>query len=271
MFVEIKNMAGNQIGEVELSNGVFAAPINNALMHQALVRQLANARLGTHKTKGRSEVRGGGHKPWRQKGTGRARQGSRRSPNFVGGGTVFGPQPRKYTKQMPRKMRRAALRSALSVKASSEQLLVLDELSMEAPKTKAMIEILNALDLSGQTVLIVLPEKNENVQRSVNNLLGVKTLQAGYLSIRDLLGYDTILLSKDSVAYIEAWLDIDDAQDTVEAAPSPEFGEVQISSEDMDDVEEESDTDFDADDGDDDSVAVEMSELTEESTEESEE
>lgn len=263
MFVEMKNMAGNQIGEIELSDGVFAAPINNALMHQALVRQLANARLGTHKTKGRSEVRGGGRKPWRQKGTGRARQGSRRSPNFVGGGTVFGPQPRKYTKQMPRKMRRAALRSALSVKASSEQLLVLDELSMEVPKTKAMIEILHVLDLSEQTVLIVLPEKNSNVQRSASNLLGVKTLQAGYLNIRDLLGYDTILLSKDSVAYIEAWLDVADAQPSSEAAP-PEIGVEQTSNDDMDDAVDEMEADVDGSDG---SVATAIDEIPEESEE----
>jgi len=206
MIIPVKDMAGKQVGEIELSDGVFAAPVNKPLMHQALIRQLANARLGTHKTKSRGEVRGGGRKPWRQKGTGRARQGSTRAPNWVGGGTVFGPQPRKYTKAMPKKMSRAALRSALSVKADAGQIVVLDKWQIDAPKTKDMVTALSALGVAGSSVLMVLPEKEMTVQRSANNLSNVKTLLAGYLNIRDLLGYDTVLLSKSAVNYIEEWL-----------------------------------------------------------------
>lgn len=226
MIISMLDMTGKQVGEVNLNDSIFAAPVNESLMHQALLRQLANARLGTHKTKGRSEVRGGGRKPWRQKGTGRARQGSIRAPQWVGGGTVFGPRPRRYTKAMPKKMRRAALRSALSVKASAGQIVVVDELSMETPKTKAMIDALRALGVDESSVLMVVAEKNESVQRSARNLQNdkrykVKTLLAGYLNIRDILGFDTILLSKDAVDHIEAWLAVEnpsvDEEDTGEA------------------------------------------------------
>lgn len=206
MLVSMKNMAGSQIGEVELSDEIFATSINNSLMHQALVRQLANARLGTHKTKGRSEVRGGGRKPWRQKGTGRARQGSTRSPNWVGGGTVFGPTPRKYTKSMPRKMRRSALRSALSAKAAAEQIVVIDQFAMGAPKTKEMAQMLNNLDIGDQSTLIVLAEKDMAVQNSIRNLSQAKAILVGYLNIRDLLGHDAVLIAKDAVEHIEDWL-----------------------------------------------------------------
>ena len=208
MLVQMKNMTGGQAGEIELDDSVFAAPISKPLMHQALVRQLANARLGTHKTKTRKEVRGGGRKPWRQKGTGRARQGSTRSPNWVGGGTVFGPQPRKYTKAMPKKMRRAALRSALSIKAAADEIVVLDDLSMSTPKTRAFVEALDALSMIGQTILILWSERDEVMQRSANNLPEVKTLHAGYLNIRDLLGYDVVVADKGAVAYIEEWLSL---------------------------------------------------------------
>lgn len=206
MLLPIKTIAGETVGEIELNESVFAAPVNTSLMHQTLVRQLANARLGTHKTKTRKEVAGGGRKPWRQKGTGRARQGSTRAPNWVGGGTVFGPQPRKYTKALPKKMQRAALRSALSVKASSEQIIVLDELTMETPRTKDMIAILNNLELAGQRVLLVDSTKNLTVQRSAHNLPNVKTLLSGYINIRDLLGYDIIVLSQEAIMHIEDWL-----------------------------------------------------------------
>lgn len=225
MLVSIKNMTGQQVGEIELNDSIFAAPVNQSLMHQALLRQLSNARLGTHKTKGRSEVRGGGRKPWRQKGTGRARQGSIRAPQWVGGGTVFGPQPRKYTKAMPKKMRRAALRSALSVKAGAGQIVVVDELAMDAPKTKAMIQTLEALGVDSQSVLMVMAESNDSVQRSARNLKNdkrhkVKTLLAGYLNIRDLLGFDTILLSKDAVDHIDQWLAADGNMEEIEAEES---------------------------------------------------
>lgn len=206
MLLPLKDMAGTQLGELEVSDAAFAAPVSNSLMHQALVRQLANARQGNHSTKTRGEVRGGGQKPWRQKGTGRARQGSRRSPNWVGGGTVFGPRPRTYTQSMPRKMRRAALRSALTVKTADEQVVVVDGFNMDSPQTKVMLSALDALGANGQSVLIVLAEKDENIQRSARNLPKVKTLLGDYLNIRDLLGHDMILVSKDAVEQIDLWL-----------------------------------------------------------------
>ncbi len=213
MLLPIKDMAGKQLGELEVSDAVFAAPVNKSLMHQALVRQLANARLGNHSTKTRGQVRGGGRKPWRQKGTGRARSGSTRSPNWVGGGTVFGPTPRSYTQAMPRKMRRSALRSAVSVKAAGEQIVVVDNLDLESPRTKDMKATFNALGNGEQTVLLVLSEKNENVQRSVANLPQIKVLMSGYLNIRDLLGYDLLVFSKDAIQQVEDWLDAPVAED----------------------------------------------------------
>lgn len=246
MLVSIKNMTGQQVGEIELNDSIFAAPVNESLMHQALLRQLSNARLGTHKTKDRSEVRGGGRKPWRQKGTGRARQGSIRAPQWVGGGTVFGPQPRKYTKAMPKKMRRAALRSALSVKASAGQIVVVDEFSVDAPKTKAMIQTLQALEVDSQSVLMILAERNDSVQRSARNLQSdkrhkVKMLLAGYLNIRDLLGFDTILLSKDAVEHIDYWLAIDGSDDEIEEMNGFD-GDAENSSYAGDSVADEQDT-----------------------------
>lgn len=210
MLVPVKNISGQEVGQVDLNDSIFAAPINTALMHQALIRQLANARLGLHKTKTRGEVEGGGRKPWRQKGTGRARQGSTRAPNWVGGGTVFGPTPRKYTKAMPKKMQRAALRSALSAKAGSGQIVVLDRLSLDAPKTKSVTAMLKALGVAEQSVLVVLPERNANVQLSAGNLPNVKTLLSSYLNVRDLLGYDVVLLSNDAVPLIEQWLAVEE-------------------------------------------------------------
>lgn len=209
MLVPVKNMNGQQVGEVELSDAVFAAPINTTVMHQALMRQLSNARLGTHDTKERGEVSGGGKKPWRQKGTGRARQGSTRAPNWVGGGIVFGPTPRKYTKAMPKKMQRLALRSALSVKLASDQIVVIDQVAIDAPKTKSAVKMLSALGVADQSVLLVTPEKNLAVWKSVHNLPQVKLLQFGYLNIRDLLGYDLLLLTREAVDAIELWLGVD--------------------------------------------------------------
>jgi len=208
MLVPVKDMNGKQVGEVELSDAVFAAPINTSAMHQALVRQLSNARLGTHDTKGRSEVRGGGKKPWRQKGTGRARQGSTRAPNWVGVGTVFGPTPRKYVKAMPKKMQRLALRSALSAKVANGQMVVVDKVVIDEPKTKTAAKMLAALGVNEQSVLLVMAEKNVPVWKSVHNLPQVKSLQSGYLNIRDLLGHDMLLLTKDAVDAIEAWLTV---------------------------------------------------------------
>jgi large subunit ribosomal protein L4 len=211
MYLPVKDMTGNQTGQIEVSDEVFGAPVNKQLMHQALVRQLSNARLGTHKTKTRGEVRGGGRKPWKQKGTGRARQGSTRASQWVGGGTAFGPLPRTYVKAMPKKMHRAALRSALSVKAEAGQIVVLDGLNLSVAKTKQAVTMLKALGLNDQNILFVVADKDLNVDRSVRNLPTVKLLQSGYLNVRDLLGYDVLLMAKDAVERVEAWLGTDAA------------------------------------------------------------
>ncbi len=205
MRVPVRNMVGETVGEIDLRDDVFGIEPNLAVMHQAVVRQMANARLGTHDTKTRSEVRGGGAKPWRQKGTGRARQGSIRAPQWKGGGTVFGPQPRSYAQKMNRKMRRLALRSALSAKAAESQVLVMDALELAEPKTKAMAEMLARLNIDS-SALILLPEANANVERSARNLGSVKTLRANCLSVRDLLGYDYIVIPREAVEMIHAQL-----------------------------------------------------------------
>jgi len=201
-------MKGEVLGEVELPDDVFGLPIDaakKALMHQAYLRQLANARLGTHDTKARGEVSGGGRKIWRQKGTGHARQGSIRAPHWRHGGIAFGPHPRSYVQQMPRKMRRLALRSALSAKAAEGQIVVVDDLTMDAPRTKDMTAVLSALQLDS-SVLILLPQRNEMVERSAENLPDVKTLRANYLNVRDILGYDYLLLLKGALEVVEAIL-----------------------------------------------------------------
>ncbi len=213
MNLPVKDMTGKQTGELAVSDAVFGAPVNKPLMHQALVRQLSNARIGTHKTKTRGEVRGGGKKPWKQKGTGRARQGSTRAPQWIGGGTVFGPNPRTYVKAMPKKMHRAALRSALSVKAGAGQIVVLDGLAMPESKTKQAVAMIKALGLNDQNVLLVVAEKDVNVVRSVTNLPQVKLVLSGYLNVRDLLGFDVLLMAKEAVARVETWLGSEVAQD----------------------------------------------------------
>jgi large subunit ribosomal protein L4 len=206
------NTAGKQVSTYELPAVIFEANINRDLMHQALVRQLANARLGTHKVKGRSEVNRTTAKMYRQKGTGRARHGSRKAPIFVGGGVAHGPQPRKYTKHMPRKMRRAALRSALSAKAGLGNIVLVDELVMDEPKTKVMAGVLANL-AGGESALVLLAERNEPIERSARNLADVKTLRANYLNIRDLLGYDKVVMPLAALDVVtdflgqEEWLD----------------------------------------------------------------
>ena len=202
MDIPMYNARGEKIGEVELRPDIFEVPVNVPLMHQALVRQLANVHLGTHKTKSRGEVNRTKAKWYRQKGTGRARHGSRNANLFVGGGVAHGPRPRKYTKKMPRKMRRAALCSALSVKATEDQIVVLDALEMEAPKTKEMLAVLRSLGLD-RRVLILLPERNETVERSARNLPQVKTLRASYLNVRDLLEYDHVLMPLGALQVVE--------------------------------------------------------------------
>ncbi|NPA93308.1 MAG: 50S ribosomal protein L4 [Chloroflexi bacterium] len=212
MKVDVYNMEGQKVREVELPASIFEAPIRPDLMHQAYVRQMANARLGTHSTKTRGEVSGGGRKPWRQKGTGRARQGSIRSPQWVGGGKVHTPKPRKYTLDMPKKMRRAALRSALSVKAAEASIVVVDDLKLDEPKTKAMAQALQQLVGEDTTALILLPESPNRseqydiVARSANNLPYAKTLVANYLNIRDLLGYDKVVMPLAALDVITAFL-----------------------------------------------------------------
>jgi large subunit ribosomal protein L4 len=196
MKVDVLDIAGKKLREVELPSAIFEAPINVDLMHQAYVRQMANARLGTHETKVRGEVAGGGAKPYKQKGTGRARQGSRRAAQWVGGGRIHTPHPRSYEQRMPKKMRQAALRSALSAKAAEAGVIVVDEFSLSETKTRVMVEALN--NLVGQaTALVLLPEKDqayELVMRTANNLADTKVLLAGYLNIRDLFGYDKLVL-----------------------------------------------------------------------------
>jgi large subunit ribosomal protein L4 len=198
-------MEGEEVSSVELPASIFDANVNRGLMHQALVRQLANARQGTHKTKGRSEISKTGAKIYRQKGTGRARHGSRRAPIFVGGGVAHGPRPRSYSKKMTRKMRRAALCSALTVKAKNGDVILLEALEMDAPRTKTMAAVLERL-VEYDTALLLLAERNENVQLSAGNLAGVKTLHASYLNIRDLLGYEKIVLPLAALELINGFL-----------------------------------------------------------------
>ena len=205
MKIDVKDFDGKKVEELELKDDVFGIEPNSAVMHQALVRQQANARLGTHKTKSRGEVRGTTAKWYRQKGTGRARHGDRKAPIFVGGGLAFGPKPRDYSQKMPRKMRRLALRSALSAKAAAEEIVVLDELTLEEPQTVEILDLLDNLEIEG-SVVILLPEHNENVERSVRNMPDVKTLRANYLNIRDLLGHDYLIMLKDSLSVIEGFL-----------------------------------------------------------------
>lgn len=196
MKVDVLNLEGKKLREVELPAAIFEAPINVDLMHQAYVRQMANARLGTHDTKVRGEVAGGGAKPWKQKGTGRARQGSRRAAQWVGGGRIHTPHPRSYEQRMPKKMRQAALRSALSAKAKEAGVVVVDDLTISEPKTKLMSEALNKL-VGDKTALVVLPQKDsayEVAVRTIGNLEEAKVLLAGYLNIRDLFNYDKLVL-----------------------------------------------------------------------------
>lgn len=197
MKVDVFNMDGQKLADqVELPAAIFEATINVDLMHQAFIRQMANARLGTHDTKLRGEVAGGGKKPWKQKGTGRARQGSTRAAQWVGGGRIFTPHPRKYTQRMPLKMRRAALRSALSVKAAEASIVVVDMLTLSEPKTRLMAQALKRL-VGDASALVLIPEKSASydvIIRSTNNIPDAKVLLAGYLNVRDLIGYDKIIL-----------------------------------------------------------------------------
>ncbi|MEJ2751215.1 MAG: 50S ribosomal protein L4 [Candidatus Promineifilaceae bacterium] len=217
MNVPVYNMAGKEVDSIELPASVFEAKINRGLMHQALVRQMANARLGTHKAKGRSEVSRTTAKAYRQKGTGNARHGSRRAPIFVGGGVAHGPNPRKYTKKMPRQMRRAALRSALSIKAESGDVVVIDTVELNSPKTREIVTLVENVT-GGTSTLLLLAERNENVEKSARNIDDVKILRAGYLNIRDLLGYEKILIPLAALDVVNSFLASEqpDAGDSME-------------------------------------------------------
>jgi large subunit ribosomal protein L4 len=198
-------MAGDQVGTIELPADIFEVEVNPGLMHQAYVRQMANARLGTHKTKTRGEVKRTTAKWYRQKGTGRARHGSRSAPIFVGGGVAHGPQPRDYEKRMPRKMRRQALRCALSALAAADQIVVVDELTLDTPKTSAMREVLRSL-VGDSSALVLVSESNPAVENSVRNLSNAHTLRAAYLNVRDLLSHDRVIIPQGALDVIKSFL-----------------------------------------------------------------
>ncbi|MDN5346949.1 MAG: large subunit ribosomal protein [Clostridia bacterium] len=200
--VGLYNIHGIRVGEIALSDRIFGAEINRALLHEVVTNFLANRRQGTASTKTRGEVRGGGRKPWRQKGTGRARAGSIRSPIWRGGGIVFGPKPRDYGYRLPKKMRRSALCSALSAKAKNDQIIVLDELKLGEPRTKNLLAILDALR-AGDSALLVTKEPETNLVLASRNLPEVKSLPAQDLNVYDLLRYDKLVLTKEAVSRIE--------------------------------------------------------------------
>ncbi|MDK2807422.1 MAG: large subunit ribosomal protein [Clostridiales bacterium] len=199
--VSVYNMEGKEVGSLELNDNVFAAPINEHLVHMAVVSQLANKRQGTQSAKTRAEVRGGGRKPWRQKGTGHARQGSTRSPQWTGGGIVFAPKPRDYSFKMNKKEKAAAIRSALTSRVNENKFLVLDELKLDEIKTKKMISVLNNLKVS--KALVVTAEKDDNVVLSARNIENVRAAFTGTINVYDILKYDTVVITKDAVAKLE--------------------------------------------------------------------
>ena len=199
--VTVYNMEGKEVGTIELNDAVFGVEINEPLVHMAVVNQLANNRQGTQKAKTRSEVSGGGRKPWRQKGTGHARQGSTRAPQWTGGGMVFAPVPRDYSFKMNKKEKRAALKSALTSRVQANKLIVLDQLTMDAPKTKAMQNVLNSLNVN--KALVVTKENDANVVLSARNIPDVKTALVNTINVYDVMKYNTVVLTKDAVAAIE--------------------------------------------------------------------
>ncbi len=203
MQFPVMNAAGMEVSKVELPADVFEAKINMGLMHQAYVRQMANARQGSHKTLSRGEVRMTGAKWYRQKGTGRARHGAQSAPIFVGGGLAHGPKPRDYSKKMPKKMRRGAIRSTLTALVRDDQLVLVDKLDMDVPKTKAMRQIIEAL-VGDQSALVVVTAEQKAVRKSVSNLARAHSILANYLNVRDLLKYDKVILSLDALEVIKS-------------------------------------------------------------------
>ncbi len=200
--VALYNVSGQQIGDIELNDAVFGVEVNQHVLYEVVKNQLANKRQGTQSAKTRAEVRGGGKKPWRQKGTGRARQGSIRAPQWIGGGVVFAPKPRDYSYTVPKKVKRLAMKSALSSKIVSNEIIVLDELNLTQPKTKDMANILKNIN-SNKKALIVMAEKNENVVKSANNIPGVQTTLVNTLNVYDILKYDSFIITKDAVKKVE--------------------------------------------------------------------
>jgi large subunit ribosomal protein L4 len=194
---------GKTVGNVDLSDELFAAPVNSSVLHQVVTAQLAARRAGTHDTRTRGELRGGGRKPYRQKGTGRARQGTVTAPHYRGGGTVFGPHPRSYEQRLPRKMKRLALRGALTAKFGDEQLKVIDTFGLDAIKTKDLVGVLGALEASGR-VLVVAPGRDQNLEMSARNLPTVEVILADSLNVVDLLNADLVLIEQPALARIES-------------------------------------------------------------------
>lgn len=200
--VAIYNINGDQVGEIDLKDEVFGVPVHQQALHDAVTMQLAGRRRGTHDTKTRAEVSGGGRKPWRQKGTGRARHGSIRSPIWRGGGIVFGPHPRDYSFRIPKKVRRLAMKSALSSKVDNGSIIVLDELTINVPKTKEMVKILQNLKVD-KKALVVTAEKTEAVFKSARNIPGIKPLSVPGLNVYDLLAHNTLVITRDAVTRVE--------------------------------------------------------------------
>ncbi len=205
MQLPVMDNAGREVSQVELPGDIFEAKINMGLMHQAFVRQMANARQGSHNTRSRSEIRATGAKWYRQKGSGRARHGAQSAPIFVGGGLAHGPKPRDYSKKMPKKMRRGAIRSTLSALARDEQLVIVDKLDVDSPKTKQMRNLIETL-VGGQSALLVVTQEQKAVRKSVSNLPNAHSIVANYLNIRDLLKYDKVIMSLDALdVVISIW------------------------------------------------------------------
>lgn len=200
--VDLYNMKGETVGEIELNDNIFGIDVNKNAVHLAVQNQLANKRQGTQSTKTKSEVRGGGIKPWKQKGTGRARQGSIRSAQWIKGGIVLGPKPRSYSYTIPKKLKKLALRSALTSKVNEQELMVLDKLKFDSIKTKQMVDVLNSLK-AGSSVLIVIDGKNEMVEKSARNIPGVKTAFVNTMNVFDILKYDKFIITKDAVDKVE--------------------------------------------------------------------